>query len=51
VLGKAERMQAICRKHDTPLAAAALQFPLAEWQAPWSGRVAGSRAQYDRGFG
>ena len=29
VLGKVERMQAICRKHDTPLAAAALQFPLA----------------------
>jgi D-threo-aldose 1-dehydrogenase len=28
-LGKVERMQAICRKHDTPLAAAALQFPLA----------------------
>ena len=29
VLGKVERMQAICRKHDTPLTAAALQFPLA----------------------
>jgi D-threo-aldose 1-dehydrogenase len=29
VIEKVQRMQAICKKHDTPLAAAALQFPLA----------------------
>lgn len=29
VLAKVETIQAICRKHDTPMAAAALQFPLA----------------------
>jgi D-threo-aldose 1-dehydrogenase len=29
VLAKVETIQAICKKHDTPMAAAALQFPLA----------------------
>jgi D-threo-aldose 1-dehydrogenase len=29
VMAKVEKIQAICKKHDTPMAAAALQFPLA----------------------